>query len=169
MNHEDETRERTEQPRVQETVQSPLWLDHPPSFPDSGPLAELSFASTPASISSLLTFACTPSANTVTSPESSPYVALDVDAAADEELYLLGTAFETDALMLNTMTDHLPRTSNPPRGPIGLRVRKVSFNPPVSFIFYRSLPYGSEADDLAAWARIEGLLGPSLVGGILYK
>ncbi len=83
--------------------------------------------------------------------------ALDDDAGQDEELFLAGTASERDALILNNLT-------NPPAP--GLRVRRVS--PKITFVFYKSQPYGPEVrdDNDTAWSKLQRLIGPHLIVNI---
>ncbi|WWC88922.1 uncharacterized protein L201_003837 [Kwoniella dendrophila CBS 6074] len=106
-------------------------------------------------------------------------LALDDEAAEDEELYLVGTASERDALVLNNLAyddttsihsrgfqdDH---RLTPPSIP-GIRIRKVSST--VSFVFYKSLPYGPESTGgyMNAWDRLEELIGPHIAHSIVLK
>lgn len=63
-------------------------------------------------------------------------VALDDEAAVSEELFLVGTASERDALMLNTMTGAVIPGPNAERLP-GIRLRTVALG--VHFVFSQSL------------------------------
>ncbi|RSH85336.1 hypothetical protein EHS25_004732 [Saitozyma podzolica] len=61
-------------------------------------------------------------ANPVASPPDTVNApALDHEAADDEDLYLLGTAFERDALVLNVMAGEDEDQSNSPMSKIGRR------------------------------------------------
>jgi hypothetical protein len=99
----------------------------------------------------------------------SSHVALDDEAAQDEELYLAGTASERDALILNnlTMGDSLvlPGVSEVP----GLRIRVVS--PKVSFVFYKTLPYGTDVygDIGSTWSQVEALVGSDMASDVVDK
>ncbi|WVR06755.1 hypothetical protein IAU60_003790 [Kwoniella sp. DSM 27419] len=99
--------------------------------------------------------------------------ALDDDAGEGEELFLAGTASERDALILNNLTsDSSSGTGhevplNPPAP--GLRIRRVS--PKVSFVFYKSQPYGPEILPEAdtAWDQLERLIGSHLAENIVRR
>jgi hypothetical protein len=84
-------------------------------------------------------------------------MALDDEAAHDEELYIAGTASERDALILNTLTAYETQAgTSATTGFPGLRTRVVSAN--VSFVFYKTAPYGLEAST-SAWSQVEALVG----------
>ncbi|RSH80214.1 hypothetical protein EHS25_007224 [Saitozyma podzolica] len=114
-------------------------------------------------------------ANPVASPpDTLDAPALDHEAADDEDLYLLGTASERDALVLNVMAGEDEDQSNSPMRQNratafpGLRIHRVS--PSVSFVFHKSHPYGPEIlDESAAWVKLERLVGPHLADSILQK
>jgi hypothetical protein len=114
-------------------------------------------------------------ANPVASPpDTLDAPALDHEAADDEDLYLLGTASERDALVLNVMAGEDGDQSNSPMRQNratafpGLRIHRVS--PSVSFVFHKSHPYGPEIlDESAAWVKLERLVGPHLADSILQK
>lgn len=97
------------------------------------------------------------------------HVALDDEAAHDEELYLAGTASERDALILNnlTMGDSVsaPGTTDVP----GLRIRVVS--PNVSFVFYKTSPYGMDGTDGSGsvWRQVESMVGSAIASEAVDK
>ena len=98
---------------------------------------------------------------------SNSHLALDDEATHDEELYLAGTASEKDALILNNLTmgdsSFGPEATEVP----GLRIRVVS--PNVSFVFYKTLPYGMDPDQAvdSCWARVEALMGREVAYGVV--
>jgi hypothetical protein len=94
--------------------------------------------------------------------------ALDDEADDDEELYLVGTASERDALMLNALagsTDMTEPGIRPPRSIPGVRVRRVS--PNVNFVFYKSKPYGNEAVESHAWTILNQTIGADVIPVVL--
>ncbi|KLT41590.1 hypothetical protein CC85DRAFT_118987 [Cutaneotrichosporon oleaginosum] len=90
-------------------------------------------------------------------------MALDAEGDADEELYLVGTASERDALILNNMTDSVGPSLVQPRPIPGVRLRTVA--PGVHFVFYKSMPYGSP--DEGTWATLRDMITPALVPTVL--
>ncbi len=90
-------------------------------------------------------------------------VALDAEGDADEELYLVGTASERDALILNTMTESVGPTLVQTRPIPGVRLRTVA--PGVHFVFYKSMAYGSQ--DEGTWAALRDMVTPALVPTVL--
>lgn len=90
-------------------------------------------------------------------------VALDAEGDADEELYLVGTASERDALILNNMTESVSPTLVQTRPIPGVRLRTVA--PAVHFVFYKSMAYGSQ--DESTWAALRDMVTPPLVPTVL--
>jgi hypothetical protein len=96
--------------------------------------------------------------------------ALDEEADDDEELYLVGTASERDALILNTLADAVdhPDPATPaPRHVPGVRIRRVS--PNVSFVFYKSAPYGLLSPRQASRSALYDIIGEDLVRQVLER
>lgn len=96
-------------------------------------------------------------------------IPLDREGESDEELYLVGTASERDALILNSMTEsvgpgsvHHSRTNL--RMP-GVRLRTVA--PGVHFVFYKSVPCGNEPDGESTWTALRDMVTPALVPTVL--
>lgn len=93
-------------------------------------------------------------------------VALDVEGDRDnEELYLVGTASERDALILNTMTESVGPSLVQTRPIPGVRLRTVA--PNVHFVFYKSVPYGNEPSDESTWVALRDMVTPALVPTVL--
>lgn len=89
--------------------------------------------------------------------------ALDDEAADDEELYLVGTAVERDALVLHRLasesnhTLHHSSTTGSTGTTANIRTRAVS--PTVSFVFYKSTPYDFEGSRGAGvYSQVKGLM-----------
>ena len=83
--------------------------------------------------------------------------ALDDEAADDEELYLVGTAVERDALVLHRLASGTTHTSAYNNTSANIRTRAVS--PTVSFVFYKSTPYEFEGSrGGGVFSQIKGLM-----------
>jgi hypothetical protein len=98
----------------------------------------------------------------------SAHSALDDEADDDEELYLVGTASERDALVLNALTGPIEpseSTVGQSRSIPGVRIRRVS--PNVSFVFYKSTPYGQENVDDRLWMSLTESIGIDNVPQVL--
>lgn len=95
-------------------------------------------------------------------------VALDTEGEGDdEELHLVGTASERDALILSTMTE----SASPGSGVVQLRsipgVRLRTVAPDVHFVFYKIIPYGNEPSDESTWVALRDMVTPALVPTVL--
>lgn len=94
--------------------------------------------------------------------------ALDLDAGEENELYLVGTVAERDALMLSQLVPASQTSSDTPRVPApGLRIRNVSSDPrnPAAFVYYQSKPYPIKepAAGLSEWNDLVQLVGSASV------
>jgi hypothetical protein len=102
------------------------------------------------------------------SQDTSLYNAIDDEAGDDEELYLVGTASERDALVLNSYapTNGLSASTLIFDSPVpGLRVRQVSSD--TWFVFYRSLPYGpDQGGGGQSYEKVRNMVDEHLVEGI---
>lgn len=101
------------------------------------PSGRTSLADLISTVSATLSAARTLESAAVDEAEGSlPLRALDLEANEDEEVYLVSTASERDALMLNMLAPPARDTSMPKDAVPGLKLRHVS--PTIAFVYYQT-------------------------------
>lgn len=92
--------------------------------------------------------------------------ALDDEAADNEELYIVGTAVERDALVLHRLASGSNQALGTPNGSANIRTRAVS--PSVSFVFYKSSPYDFESGrSEGVYQQVKGLMEDRVADDVL--
>lgn len=159
-------------PPVITTGPQQIWSGPAPGFPVSNPLPLIAHNVEPVrpiSTAALLgqIRASKPTTSPAVPAPNVSHLALDDEAAFDEELYLVGTASERDALILNTLTMEDSRSTPGSSDIPGLRIRVVS--PNVSFVFYKFSPYGTDAGGGNAWRQVEAMVGSMVASETVEK
>jgi len=93
--------------------------------------------------------------------------ALDLEAGEEEEVYLVSTASERDALMLNLLAPTHRNAPLPSNAVPGLKVRHVS--PAIAFCYYATKPYDSPTPGRAALDQLSELLGPANIDLVMQR